>query len=308
MFTTSRLSANAPIVNTGFELGQAEGGSSIQHNSPQRNIVATSQVIDDLGLFCDEILSESMLGAGRNLDSNYAKRVIIPRAEEWAYNQYRACSEKIEALSRNEQTSILKSIIHEKPERLRLTIQGMDAPLTETLAEEIEIKPENSLVITGNFDGFSEHQEGRLSLKLNPGRYQEAFSLLCLLKDRFPEEVSHSKIMLPSVVGAGPEDAVVYVNDFARADDIAKEFSSVEGLVRPSDNGIFFMDEVSAGIYKGSLPREAYTTDDGGAAGSLGLYFSKLAVRAAAYSLEHSVTSRDAVEHILEQAGFNIEK
>lgn len=33
MFTASRLSANTPIVNAGFEFGKAEGDSSTQHNS-----------------------------------------------------------------------------------------------------------------------------------------------------------------------------------------------------------------------------------------------------------------------------------
>lgn len=147
-----------------------------------------------MSLFCDEILSENILGAGGNLDSNYVKMVTIPRAEGWVYYQYRTCSDKIETISRNEQISILKSIIHEKPEKLSLIIQSLDALPTEIFAEGIEIKPENSIVITGNFNEFSEHQEGRLSLKPNPGRYQEALSLLCSLKDRFPEEISHSKI------------------------------------------------------------------------------------------------------------------
>ena len=58
-------------------------------------------------------------------------------------------------------------------------------------------------------------------------------------------------------------------------------------MLRSSDNGIFFMDEVAMGCYTGELPALAYDASERGSAGSLGMYFSKLAVDAA---IHHKTT------------------
>ncbi|MEJ8673714.1 hypothetical protein [Chromobacterium amazonense] len=304
-----------PAVSLGgsYFLGRSESRESIASQASQASISGGGisvggQVLDDLELFCDELLSKNFLGSGKGLDSNFSQRVTIPRAESWAYEQYRNVADGIECLSKEAQVDILKNIAASKPDNVSVMIQGVDVPLNEVTAESVGSEAINALVLTGSDGGFSQDQEGRISIKINPERYGEAFLCLCSLKDKFKEDVSHTKLMLPSVVGSGPEDAVIYLNNISRVDDVVSELSQVEGMLRASENGIFFMDELAPGVYKGVLPKEAYSTDEAGAAGSLGMYYSKLAVKAAAYSLTQAVPSREAAEFVLEQAGLRVEK
>ncbi|MBP4050655.1 hypothetical protein J9978_14235 [Chromobacterium violaceum] len=301
-----------PTVSLGssYFLNRSESREAVasQASISGGGIPVSSQVLDDLELFCDELLSQNFLGSGKNLDSNYSQRVTVPRAESWAYEQYRNVADKVECLSREAQVDILKAIVSGKPDNVSVMIQGVDVPLNEVTAESVGSEAINALVLTDSDGGFSQEQEGRISIKINPERYSEAFFCLCLLKDKFKEDVSHTKLMLPSVVGSGPEDAVIYLNNISRVDDVVSDLSKVEGMLRASENGIFFMDELLPGVYKGVLPKEAYSTDEAGAVGSLGMYYSKLAVKAAAHSLTQAVSPREAAEFVLEQAGLLVER
>ncbi|MEN5315373.1 hypothetical protein [Pseudomonas koreensis] len=292
--------------NLSFSNSAKSSGTTLQGASNHGEISVSSQVLDDLELFCDELLSNNFFGAGKDLNSKYSRMVTIPKAECWAYNQYREGIDDVVCLPLDTQVSILKSVISTKPDNIKILIQDMNTQLDENTAKSLGANAINALVIIGNDGGFSQEQEGRISIKINPECYNEAFTCLCSLKDKFPNEISHSKLMLPSVVGGGPEDAVIYLSDSSRIGDIVTELKKEKGMMRPSENGIFFMDELAPGIYNGVLPQEAYLTDETGAAGSLGMYYSKLAVRAIVYSLTQAVSPREAAEFVLNQAGLRV--
>ncbi|AQS36675.1 hypothetical protein Sps_04743 [Shewanella psychrophila] len=288
--TSSRQGALLPFMSNNIRRVSSLPNMSISLESsqtPNNKIKTSQQVADDLELFCEELMDHPSITSVKNMDFESRRgKGLLYRLQAWAYQQYReAVDEDVKSVDQDRHYGLLKDIVNRVPNKLSVEIQYLDTALTNNSLYKC-VAPEHSLVLTRLEDGISNTQEGRLSLKIKPECYFEVFQALTKFVLEQKDGVSHAKLMPPITIGSGPEDAVIYMNKMDYSKDISTYLKGLS-VLRSSEIGIFFMDEVTSGCYSRKLPTLAYDTSEGGSAGSLGMFFTKLAVDAA---IQHKIS------------------
>ncbi len=192
------------------------------------------------------------------------------------------------------------------------TLQYVGGPFQAQRIPEL-LAHEASAIVMHRLSDTTEQRNrphwGRISIRIDPQKYAEAVEVMAKIAEKYPDDVSHTKMMPPRFDRT--DDGVIYLYSDRKAAEIVNMLRKA-GVLRTGDpaKDIPFTTRIAPGAFMARLPPGAMAFDADamavtpfavrGTQGSLGAYGSAVIGAAAAYSVATGRSVADSVDFVLD--------